>query len=64
MEKIGESSTGVIEVGLRRTELVVGDVTLGSESASEGSSPVLILSNSDLFTYFFPLIKELNGLSK
>lgn len=52
IEKIGESSTGVMEVGLRRIEVLgVGVVTF---SSSSGSSPVLILSNSDLFTYFLP----------
>lgn len=52
MEKIGESSTGIMDVGLQ--SIAVGVTTVSPPAASEASSPVLILSSSDLFTYFLP----------
>ena len=53
---MGESSTGVMDVGLRNTAAEEEEVPTGDVRASdpEGSSPALILSSSDLFTYFLP----------
>ena len=53
MEKIGESSTGVMDVGLMRTELPSSFFDVVEAGISEDSSPVLIPS-SDLLAYFLP----------
>lgn len=64
MEKIGESSTGVMDVGLRRTGppglALVGVVPPLADRSSELPSDrlVSILSNSERFMYFLPYIPK------
>ena len=55
-ENIGESWTGVIDVGLWRIEevAVLVEAPARSSSFSSSSPPVLTLSNSDLLMYFLP----------
>ena len=57
MEKIGDSSIVARAVGLMRAGsfiLLLESVPVPTSFSSGGSSPVLILSNSDLFKYFLP----------
>ncbi len=51
---MGESCTGVMDVGLRRIEETVLVEVLAASSSFSSSSPRLTLSNSDLFMYFLP----------